>query len=138
MKLVHTKRYEQSLPELVHPPQEAQYPGTPRSWWHHSWMGYLSSFPLLGLALLGVFLGQRWLPHFSFFDIPFFLAVIVVALSWGAGPALFTIVLSALVLDYFALPPLGTLDIHTRMGLSQLLPFMAAAMMIALITARRE
>jgi len=101
-------------------------------------MGYLSSFPLLGLALLGVFLGQRWLPHFSFFDIPFFLAVIVVALSWGAGPALFTIVLSALVLDYFALPPLGTLDIHTRMGLSQLLPFMAAAMMIALITARRE
>jgi signal transduction histidine kinase len=139
MKQTLTKQCEPSLPELVHPQQEAQiHPGTPRSWWHHPWMGYLFSLPLLGLALLVVFLGQRWLPHFSFFDIPFFLAVIVVALSWGAGPALFTVVLSALVLDYFALPPLGTLDIHTRMGLSQLLPFVVAAMMIALITTRRE
>jgi len=57
---------------------------------------------------------------------------------WGAVPAFFTIVLSAPVLDYFALPPLGTLDIHTGVGLSQLLPFMLAAMMIALIAARRH
>jgi signal transduction histidine kinase len=139
MKQTLTKTYEQSLPKLVHSQQEAQiHPCTPRLWWRYPWMGYLFSLPLLGLALLGVFLGQRWLPHFSFFDIPFFLAVIVVALSWGAGPALFTVVLSALVLDYFALPPLGALDFHTRVGLLQLLPFMIAAMMIALITARRE
>lgn len=102
------------------------------------WVGYLLSIALIGLALLAMLLGQRLLPQFVFFDAPVFLAVIVVASLWGTGPALFAVLLGALLLDYFALPPTGDFSIHTGEGLLQLLPFLIAGVLVAMITAQRE
>ena len=102
------------------------------------WIGYLLSIPLIGLALLAMLLGQHLLPQFVFFDAPMFLAVIVIASLWGTGPALFAVLLGALLLDYFALPPLGDFSIHSGEGLLQLFPFLIAGVLVAMITAQRE
>ena len=112
--------------------------GRERSWWCHPCIGSLFCLPLVGLALLGILLGQRLLLHFYFFDASLFLAVMVIALIWGARTALFAVVLSTLILDYFFIPPLGKFDLHTWEGLLQLLPFVLSGALIALITSQRE
>lgn len=104
----------------------------------HPIVGYLLSFPLVGLALCIGLLGEWLLPHFPFFNAPLFLIVMVVALIWGTGQALLAVLVSTLVLDYFALPPVGSWSVATWEGLLQLLPFMLSGMIIALITAQRE
>jgi signal transduction histidine kinase len=78
-------------------------------------------------------LGYPYLPH------PLLvMAVLFTALFWGVGPALFTVMLSTLALDYYTLPPTGRLDIITRDGILQLLPFIVTGLVIALIVAQRE
>lgn len=103
-----------------------------------SWAGYLLSIPVIVLALLTILLGQHLLPQFAFFDAPLFLAVVVIASLWGTGPALFAVLLGALLLDFFALPPLRDFSFHTGEGLLQLLPFLIAGVMVSMITAQRE
>lgn len=103
-----------------------------------AWAGYLLSIPVIGLALLAMLLGQHLLPQLVFFDAPMFLAVIIIASLWGTGPALFAVLLGALLLDYFALPPLQDFSLRSGEGLLQLLPFLIAGVMVAMITAQRE
>jgi signal transduction histidine kinase len=66
------------------------------------------------------------------------LAVLFTALLWGAGPAIFAIVLSTLLLDYYFITPIGQLFVRTWTDASQLLPFFISGFTIALITAQRE
>ncbi|HLG64277.1 MAG TPA: HAMP domain-containing sensor histidine kinase [Ktedonosporobacter sp.] len=106
--------------------------------WRHPFIGYLASIPLVTLAMyttMGMqkLLGYPYLPH------PLLvMAVLFTALFWGVGPALFTVMLSTLALDYYTLPPTGRLDIITRDGILQLLPFIVTGLVIALIVAQRE
>ncbi len=74
----------------------------------------------------------------SFLGTPFFLVTIVVALFWGAGPALCSILLAALAIDYYFLPPTGQFDAKNWTDIAPLVPYMIAAISIALITAQRE
>src|SRR5947209_2307513 len=106
--------------------------------WRHPLLGYLMSVPVVGLALLGVLLVQYFLKVFSFPGVSMFLAVVLIALIWGVGPALFSVLLSTLALDYFYLSPAGHLDITSGPGLLQLLPFIVSGIFIAIITAQRE
>jgi signal transduction histidine kinase len=78
------------------------------------------------------------LPQFAFVDAPMFLAVVVIAALWGTGPALFAVLVSAVLLDYFVLPPVQVFGLHTGEGLLQLLPFLLAGVLIAVMTSQRE
>ena len=100
--------------------------------------GYLLSAPVIALAFLAMWLGQRLLPQFAFVDAPMFLAVVVIAALWGTGPALLAVLSSAVLLDYFVLPPAQVFGLHTGEGLLQLLPFLLAGVLIALMTSQRE
>ena len=102
------------------------------------WSGYLLSAPVIALAFLAMWLGQRLLPQFAFVDAPMFLAVVVIAALWGTGPALLAVLSSAVLLDYFVLPPAQVFGLHTGEGLLQLLPFLLAGVLIALMTSQRE
>jgi signal transduction histidine kinase len=137
MRQVSTNQRGQS-PQLPQERETNKGSGRERSGWRHPWIGSLFCLPLVGLALLGAVLGQRLLPNFYFFDAPMFLAVMVIALVWGARPALFAVVLNTLILDYYFIPPLGKFDLHTWEGLLQLLPFVLSGVLIALITSQRE
>jgi signal transduction histidine kinase len=86
-----------------------------------------------------VLLAKYFLPSNLYFPgLPLTLSVLLVALFWGVGPALFSILLSALALDYLSFPPNGQFGITTWNGLLQVLPFVIAWLVIAIITGQRE
>jgi K+-sensing histidine kinase KdpD len=93
---------------------------------------------LVGLAILGSLLEQQLGLHAYFSSAPLLLAVVLIALLWGTGPALLAIVAGILILDYMDVPPTGSFDLHTWDGLLQVLPFLLSGALIAIITAQRE
>ena len=106
--------------------------------WRHSQVGYLVCLPVVGLALLGSLLEQQLGLHAYFSSSPLLLAVVLISLLWGTGPALLAILVSMLVLDYMYVPPTGSFDLHTWDGLLQVLPFILSGALIAIITAQCE
>jgi signal transduction histidine kinase len=138
MKSSTIKQDEQSS-QSVHPQWiEGVHFNTRGSWWRKPVIGYLLSLPLIGLALLVALMEQHLLANLYFFEAPFFLAVMIVALLWSTRPALIAVILSTLILDYFYVPPPGVFTFHTLDGLLQLLPFLVSGAIIAIITAQRE
>jgi signal transduction histidine kinase len=106
--------------------------------WRHPLVGYLVGLLLVALGLVvGVVETQLLLP-FSFPGVPLLFAVVLVALLWGVGPAIFAMLLSLLVLDYWYIPPFGTLGAYGWSGMLQLLTFAGAGIIIALLTNQRE
>lgn len=107
--------------------------------WRQPQLGYLVALPLVALAIFStLYLSHILGGHFVFPGSLAILAVLVVALFWGVGPALFAIVLSVLSLDYYVVLPLWHFDFLNWEGMSQLLPFVVAGLTTALITAQRE
>ncbi len=68
------------------------------------------------------------------------LAVLVISAAWGLTYAVFTALLSTLVLDYFFLPPVGTLNITDPQDWVALLAFLVTAIIASRLSerARRE
>src|SRR5437879_1291263 len=96
-------------------------------------------FPVLrygsALVVTAVATGARLLLDPVFGDglpfITYFVAVVVVAWYGGVGPAVVAVVLSALAVDYFILPPRGNLVIHSREQQLGLLIFVLLGLAIA-------
>jgi PAS domain S-box-containing protein len=106
--------------------------------WRHPLAGYLVGLLLVGLGLgVGLVERQLLLP-FSFPGVPLLFTIVLVALLWGVGPAFFAMLLSLLVLDYWYVPPFGTLGAYEWSGMLQLLTFASAGIIIALLTHQRE
>ncbi len=114
--------------------------------WRHPLVGYILSIPLVGLTLLGVTWEQHVFPHFYFSGGPLLLAVMLIALIWGVGPAIFAALLSALALLYLYMPPFGIFDLNSWKNLNlsdwnsllPILPFFISGIIIAVITSQRE
>jgi len=106
--------------------------------WRHPVIGYLLCPFIVALDMLTILLLQKMLGPLHFSGSFLILAVLFTALLWGAGPAIFAIVLSTLLLDYYFITPIGQLFVRTWTDASQLLPFVISGLTIALITAQRE
>ena len=106
--------------------------------WRRPLVGYFASILLVGSALLGTWLLRTVLSSFSFPDALFVLSVLLTALLWGAGAAIFALILSTFVLDYFFLSPVQQLDFMHWNGIAQVIPYVIAGLVIALITGQRE
>src|SRR5437763_9752589 len=106
--------------------------------WRHPLVGYLAGLLLVGLGLSVGLVERQLLLPFSFPGVPLLFAIVLVALLWGVGPAFFAMLLSLLVLDYWYVPPFGTLGAYGWSGMLQLLTFASAGIIIALLTNQRE
>jgi signal transduction histidine kinase len=106
--------------------------------WRRPVTGYVLSIPFVGVTSLGVLWLQRLFPHFSFFDGLLLLAVMVIAMIWGIGPALFSALLSTAALVYMYIPLSASLDMTTLNALWPIAPFFVTSVIIALITGQRE
>ncbi len=106
--------------------------------WRRPLVGYFTSILLVGGALLGTWFLRTVFASLSFPDALFMLSVLLTALLWGAGPAIFALMLSTLVLDYFFVTPLYQLNFTNWNGVAQVIPYMIAGLVIALITGQRE
>ncbi|HZR39636.1 MAG TPA: ATP-binding protein [Ktedonobacteraceae bacterium] len=106
--------------------------------WRHPLVGFLIGFLFVGLGLAGGLVEAHILSPVSFPGVFFTLGVVIVALLWGVVPAIFTILLSLLVLDYLYIPPFGTFGGYGWSGTLQLLTFAAIGIVLALLTHERE
>ncbi len=106
--------------------------------WRRPLIGYFASILLVGGALLGTWFLRMVLISLSFSDALFILSVLLTALFWGVGPAIFSLILSTFALDYFFVLPIGRLDLFSWNGIAQVLPYVIAGLVIALITGQRE
>jgi signal transduction histidine kinase len=105
--------------------------------WRHPPVGYVFSVLLTGLGLLVAHLEQLLLHGIYFPGLPLILPVLIVALIWGTGPALLSVLLGTLVLDYFFLPP-EAFNITSWDGVLRILPFIISGIIIAMIAGQRE
>jgi signal transduction histidine kinase len=107
-------------------------------WWQRRAVGYL--FTIIIVAVVTI-LAQQFLrllgpePHF-FAGAIMILMVFVVALMWGAGPAVFATVLSTAALDYFLVTPVSQLD--RLSDLEDFVPFIAASLILSVLASQRE
>lgn len=106
--------------------------------WRRPVIGYFASIVLVGGALLGTWFLRMVLGSISFLGALFILSVLLTALFWGVGPAIFSLILSTFVLDYFFVLPIGQLDLFSWNGIAQVFPYVTAGLVIALITGQRE
>src|SRR5580704_11056921 len=107
-------------------------------WWRHPLVGYLLTLPLVAMSLLAPFLLFLIGASNNFIGAPSFLVTVVVALIWGTGPAVFSILLGITALDYFFITPTHSLAFHTWRDALSLLPFLAAQIIVAILTSQRE
>ena len=108
--------------------------------WLHPLFGYLSSPLLVALGIAVLKLEFFFLPSFHFPGAPFFFIILLVAFVWGLGPALLTVALCGLALDFFYLPATFTFrfDIITAKSFAQMLPFVVVGSLISMIIVQRE
>ena len=106
-------------------------------WWRQPPVGYIVTFPLVGLGLLIPFGLQRLGIDNAFLDTPFVLVTLIIALIWGTEPAVLSILLGTLAFDIYFLPPVGSL-VHDWHALLQLIPFVLAEIIIVVLVAQRE
>ena len=106
-------------------------------WWRQPFVGYVATLPLLAVSSLIPYFLQRLGTHNYFVGAAFFLLTVLIALIWGTGPAVFSILLGALTLDLFFLPPIATFVVDWREAIPLLL-FLLAEAIVAVLTAQRE
>ncbi|GCE16588.1 sensor histidine kinase [Dictyobacter kobayashii] len=122
---------------LQQPPMTAKHAvDLPR--WRHPVVGYLLSIPLVAVGLALPWIENVFARHYYFLCAPFFLIAVLVALVWGIGPSIFSIILGFLALDYFFVPPAGFLFFQAWQDLWLELPYLVAALAVTLITAWLE
>jgi two-component system sensor histidine kinase KdpD len=96
---------------------------------------YLISVGLvLIMTLLGEFVKRKLEPtNIVMF---YLLAVVIVAIRWGQGPAIVTSVLSVLAFDFFLVPPYLTLNVHDFEYLFTFGAFLAVGLIVSTLTSK--
>jgi signal transduction histidine kinase len=109
------------------------------SWWHSPFLGY----PFAVLFAAGAFLipmSEKSLGIQNYFvGPPFFLATLLVGWIWGIGPALLAVLLEVLAIDYWIIPPLGTLDFFLWPEIASFAPFIIIQLIVlGLVVAQKN
>jgi signal transduction histidine kinase len=125
---------------LTHKRQKVQadkYKRVRLQWWLLPPIGYIATFPLVGLGLLIPF-GLRHLEIYeAFLDTPLVLVTLIIALIWGTEPAILSILLGTLAFDIYFLSPIPAL-MHSWNASLPLVPFVLAEIIMVVLAAQRE
>ena len=112
-----------------------KYMRTP--WWRLPPLGYILTFPLVGLALLIPF-GFRHLGIYpAFLDTPLVLVTLIIALIWGTEPAVLSILLGTMAFDIYFLSDKSQLLQGWNQSIP-LVPFVLAQIIMVVLAAQRE
>jgi signal transduction histidine kinase len=106
--------------------------------WRQPLIGYLLTFPIVVMATAFTLLMKYLLSSFYFPGITMLTAIVLVALLWGVGPALLSVLLGTFSLDYFYITPAFQFSVKSWDGLIQILPFFLIGILVAIISGQRE
>jgi signal transduction histidine kinase len=104
----------------------------PLPWWRSHTAGYVASPLLVGIMTLARFFVTEPL----FVWAPFCLIVVMVGFLWGAGPALLTMTLAILAINYFVIPQYELLTLNIWNDITLLGPFVFVQILIVLLAAQ--
>ena len=111
----------------------AEMPG-----WRRPLVGYLFTIPIVGIGLVALILERSFLSNLYFPSTFLLVTTLLIALFWGVGPALFSVVLGTISLYYIYISPFMLSSIPGTQEILQLLPYIIAGLVVAIITAQRE
>jgi signal transduction histidine kinase len=111
----------------------AEMPG-----WRRPLVGYLFTIPIVGIGLVALILERSFLSNLYFPSTFLLVTTLLIALFWGVGPALFSVVLGTISLYYIYISPFKLSSIPGTQEILQLLPYIIAGLVVAIITAQRE
>ena len=106
-------------------------------WWRLPPVGYIFTFPLVGVGLLIPFALQHFGFYSAFLDTPLVLITLIIALIWGTEPAVLSIIIGTLAFDIYFLPPPGSIT-HAWPVILPLIPFVLAEIIMVVLAAQRE
>ena len=107
-------------------------------WWRSHLLGYPASILFVSAATFLSYLLKSFASAPYFLGQPFFFATVAVALLWGVGPALFTIVLEYLAVDTFLVSPFHVFRFEGWGDLVTFGPFILAQSFIAYLAIQGE
>ena len=106
--------------------------------WRRPSVGYLCAVPIFLLALfIAVFL-QNLLNRFLFPGTFLLMSILLVALVWGTGPAVWMLIISTIAIDYYFVPLIGHFALINGGDFLQVLPIFVNGLVIVLVTGQRE
>jgi signal transduction histidine kinase len=108
-----------------------------RPLWRRPFVGYLCMLPLLLLALAATLLLKYILSYILVPAAFIYLVVLLIAMIWGTGPAILSVVGAAVLLNIFVLP-LGSFYPVELEDIFQLLPFIISSFVMIFIVSQRE
>lgn len=117
--------------------QANKYKAARLPWWRLPPIGYIATFPLVGVGLLIPF-GFHFLGIYeAFLDTPLVLVTLIIALIWGTEPAVLSILLGTMAFDIYFLSKTPEL-IHSLNESLPLIPFVLAEIIMVVLAAQRE
>lgn len=109
-----------------------------RRWWHHPITGYLITLLLQAVVVSVVLLLMHRFPNFAASGLLPILITLIIALGWGAGPSLFSILIGAGLFNYFLLSPSFTWNIQSAQQITETGIFLLVGVIISLLASRTK
>lgn len=106
--------------------------------WANLALGYLVALVLqllVSIAILGL---VHFFPSFRFPAVPLILVILLVALGWGAGPSIVALLIGAVLLIFFVLPPIFSLSINQSEDVIGIILYLAVGLTISIFASNIE
>jgi signal transduction histidine kinase len=109
-----------------------------RSWWQAPFFGYASSLLFIAIAFLITWLQTTGNIHTYFVGVLYVIGTFLIAWVWGTPPALLSMVVGVVCIDYLVIPPLHTFSLNLIPVLVDLVPFLVLQLLILWLIAKQK
>lgn len=106
--------------------------------WRTPQVGYVAALVLQLVAVICMLLLRQLFPFFTFFGSFSILAMLIVALVWGARPSLLSALFGTILVNYFILTPMFTWKVNNLQQVVETFVFFLVGSVISLLTSRTE
>jgi len=113
-------------------------PGFLSGIWSQPILGYLVAFVGQLVIVMGLLVLFHTYPSFRFLEGPMILFILLVALGWGAGPAVVALLVGAVMLIFFVFPPAFLFATSESSEIIELLLYLAVGLTISILASNTE
>ncbi len=106
--------------------------------WNHPAIGYIAAVLLQVAAVFFTLLLFQAFPTFAFAGLLEVLAIVLVALSWGAGPSLVATLVGVVLLNFVVLPPHFTWNLNNIASAVEAFLFLMVGLAITVVASQVE
>src|SRR5579872_1481317 len=104
----------------------------------HSAFGYLVAIVFQVVISIAILALIHFYPSFRFPAVPLIVVILLVALGWGAGPSIVALLVGAVTLIFFILPPIFSLSVAQTEDIIGIILYMIAGLTISILASNTE